>query len=80
MSTSKRFRGIPIVQSGTKYQTEEGFSAAERDRAEADYRAAAAVLSDARAAAAARLGETVTASTVGAHYSKITRDRYEGSQ
>ncbi len=27
MSTEKRFRGIPIVQSGTKYQTEEGFSA-----------------------------------------------------
>ena len=27
MSTDKRFRGIPIVQSGTKYQTEEGFSA-----------------------------------------------------
>ena len=27
MSTDKRFRGIPIVQSGTKYQTDEGFSA-----------------------------------------------------
>ena len=27
MSTDKRFRGIPIVQSGTKYKTEEGFSA-----------------------------------------------------
>ena len=27
MSTNKRFRGIPIVQSGTKYKTEEGFSA-----------------------------------------------------
>ncbi len=27
MSTEKRFRGIPIVQSGAKYQTDEGFSA-----------------------------------------------------
>ena len=27
MTTKNRFRGIPIVESGTKYQTEEGFSA-----------------------------------------------------